>query len=759
MLGNLIFYTTFPKRKMAKVKLEHSDTSECEGSDVWLAHWSNPSQARLKKEEPYDKKSNQISIKAELQNSDEMETVSSESELEADKVQASAKRFNLDHKSDIGKKCKSQSRAKVAESKDSNIESQNKNTRCSSSLEEQLLTSTVSNTVENLCKYQCRECKEFHWGRVSLSRHLKKTNHAIITQGSLNKYLVQVVAHKCYICMEKILCDKATIANHLKRKHKMPLKEYADNTDVVSLKRSHLVLATKIRLEDSESTMTFSEALKHAKVSDIVKNQCKYQCPKCNSYYTTRKTMRGHLARSKHEAIAARDFGIRKYLVRIVAHKCHICEEKILCEKEAILLHVKNRHGITSLIGYCDKNAVEHEINGCVRFITKKQIGNGDIKREELDTEIPLQEALEQVLVSDEVASLCKFKCQACKKVYNASRSFRDHMIKAKHASIDRGGMHKHLMKIVAHKCYICSKKVLCDQDIILKHLRCHKLKSLQAYSNATNALFENKSARRLKDFESFCAKKFSKEEISNNIANLCKFSCKNCSYSSNNWSYMVRHLNTNNHGPTLSPTEHATLVVLHKCYVCGCLMLCDIAILTNHLQKHKLTITSYKTCGKVSTEKELLTQYHHELRVAMKDVALVSPKAQCVLSSDCLSKCDTTCSVGNLCFFKCFYCNKSDMSFGSFRSHLLKKHNCKSWSYKPECVVEARYHKCLICAKTILCDNHILRSHLINHKTNLKQYVNNYVVQHGGKVFPTFQDFRRDSTVFEMLKAKKLPE
>ncbi len=733
---------TVPKRKMAKVKMEQDD-SACEDSDAWLAHWSNASEARIKKEEAYDEKPYQLSIKTEFQEiDDEMEVLSSGSGVETHCVQTSQTRFNLDNKSDVGKKSKSQSRAKAAESKESNIESRNDNARYAVSLKEQLLTATASEKVDNLCKYQCQECKEFHWGRESLSRHFKKTNHAIITQGSLNKYLVEVVAHKCLLCLDKMLCDKATIASHLKRKHNISLKEYAEKTDVVYITRNDRVQSTKIRLEHSQKIMTISEALKHAKVSDVVENQCKYECPKCKSYFKNRKSIYHHLTRFKHAVVATTDFSIRKYLVGIVAHKCHICEEKILCEKEAIINHVKSNHCIGDLKEYCEKYGLQHENNEA-----KKQIGNGDCEMEDLDSFKSFEE-------TSKVANLCKYKCQACKKVYYTLRSFQRHIIQTKHTSVDKGSIRKHLIEIVAHKCYICSKRVLCDKSYILKHLTKHNLRSLQAYSNATNVKYENKTARRKKEFDTLWSKKSTKKEISEIFANLCKYKCKCCAYSCNSWRYMVAHINTKNHGLDLSPAECAIHVVFYKCKVCECFLLCDTDILRNHARKHNLTLTAYKTLQNVCNDKELLTHYYKELRIAMKNIAMVSPKAQCTLKSSSLPKFQTTSNVGNLCFFKCLLCNKSEMSFGNFSCHLRREHNCKTALYKQENVVEARYHKCLMCARIVLCDNHILRGHLKGHKTNYAQYVKNYVVKVGGKVFPTFQEYRRDRTVFEMLKA-----
>ncbi len=90
------------------------------------------------------------------------------------------------------------------------------------------------------------------------------------------------------------------------------------------------------------------------------------------------------------------------------------------------------------------------------------------------------KDALEHAPVSNTVASLCRYKCKECGKIYQARFSLGKHLRQANHAIVGRGCINDYLIKIVSHKCQICFRKVLCDVTTIKEHLRnCHKLKSL----------------------------------------------------------------------------------------------------------------------------------------------------------------------------------------------------------------------------------------------------------------------------------------
>ncbi len=137
-----------------------------------------------------------------------------------------------------------------------------------------------------------------------------------------------------------------------------------------------------------------------------------------------------------------------------------------------------------------------------------------------------------------------------------------------------------------------------------------------------------------------------------------------------------------------------------------------------------------------------LHAHYQVELKKQIDDIPVVQAQDQCVLNAGFLSNSQVTIDTGNLCFFKCHVCCESYMNFTSLKTH-SKRYHGEIISYRVENVVEARYHKCHICAKILLCDNVFIlnpidRSHSY---TRLKNF-EHYVVKSGARVFNTFRKY-----------------
>ncbi len=82
------------------------------------------------------------------------------------------------------------------------------------------------------------------------------------------------------------------------------------------------------------------------------------------------------------------------------------------------------------------------------------------------------KEALENAPVSDIMKNLCECKCPQCEKKYMTKHSIRRHFKNTNHGSGSaRGNVMKYLNKIVAHKCYVCSKMMLCEGSIVQNHI------------------------------------------------------------------------------------------------------------------------------------------------------------------------------------------------------------------------------------------------------------------------------------------------
>ncbi len=146
---------------------------------------------------------------------------------------------------------------------------------------------------------------------------------------------------------------------------------------------------------------------------------------------------------------------------------------------------------------------------------------------------------------------------------------------------------------------------------------------------------------------------------------------------------------------------------------------------------------------------------YNLQLKAALKDLPLVSPKTQ-IVAANTLPDHNTMKDIGNLCILNCSVCRKVFTSFKCLVNHHKQDHNGKSGPYKTEQVAEARYHKGHICAKSVLCDNAVIVKHLTRHKLNVSQYKERFVLKNGGRVFPTFLDYCHNNNKFEILTMTK---
>ncbi len=81
-----------------------------------------------------------------------------------------------------------------------------------------------------------------------------------------------------------------------------------------------------------------------------------------------------------------------------------------------------------------------------------------------------------------------------------------------------------------------------------------------------------------------------------------------------------------------------------------------------------------------------------------------------------------TTHYVSNLCTFKCPSCKTTAKALNTFRSHLSA---CVgNVRFSPAQVREARYHRCCICARVLLCDRTLIHEHLKQmHKLDMSAY------------------------------------
>ncbi len=363
------------------------------------------------------------------------------------------------------------------------------------------------------------------------------------------------------------------------------------------------------------------------------------------------------------------------------------------------------------------------------------------------------EESLENAPVSECVENRCKYECPKCNLVFGSKLGIQRHFNETRHVQVSYGETKKYIKSIVAHKCLICEKKILCDLKVIKSHLYSkHKIYSMKQY--------RNKKCKKLPvkmDFKSFIKTLKGKWEISKGVGSYCKFSCHKCIYTCQSWATLRHHLKSKEHGPSLTPFNYITEVVLHNCIICKMSLLCDVRIIITHLKNHGHSLQSYKSLIKGSSHENIFLEYQLKLKSEIHDIPIVKPKNKLKLEPHSISNSETTKHVGNLSWFKCSYCSKTNMSFGSLQKHCYNVHQKGNFSYKKELVMEARYHQCLICETIILCDRSVIYKHLnYSHKINLEQYNKSYVIKSGGRVFPTFREYLNNWQVFECLELQR---
>ncbi len=370
------------------------------------------------------------------------------------------------------------------------------------------------------------------------------------------------------------------------------------------------------------------------------------------------------------------------------------------------------------------------------------------VQRKSLNKEDEKVEISHQQYFSDKVADLCEFKCPTCGEKFTSKQNIGRHFRKTKHAiSKNRGiNLKDFLTRISYYKCQMCDQSVICDKSAIRGHLQySHKI-SLWKYIERNNVEYTSKHPKFLEMHQIVYTGNES-QNISKTIGNYCVFSCKNCEFTCQRWDLMTLHKSKHKHGQDVALTKHTRHATFYKCQICDVFVLCDKTIIKSHLQNHqKITLSGYMNIYHPLIGGSLFAQYKLELKSAVKKISY----AKNFLTGDLLSVFPTTGDTGNISFFKCPDCSKTDMSYKQLLTHCKQEHLKRKVVGYVNNIKEARYHSCHICAKKIICDNFILRIHLgRTHRVNLSTYSKEYVLKNGFRVYPTFQDYINDNNIF----------
>ncbi len=491
---------------------------------------------------------------------------------------------------------------------------------------------------------------------------------------------------------------------------------------------------------------TWVEVLENSPVCNSVSNKCEFQCLKCPLVFTSRGYLYRHL-RKTHAELSMKDF--KRHLVKIVAHECQICSKRILCEKVSISYHIKAEHNVRSLQAYCDEHKIEYE-NKCQR-----ETVSAKPQKRKFFGQQSWFERLEQAPISDKVDNLCVFECPKCSTKFKSRKNLLVHFRRTKHSVENDRNVNDYLIKVKGYHCTICSKKILCDKTSIITHIKSRhdKTYSLKKYYSDANVKHEQTSVEE-RELDHFCESQ--KFEISDSVLNLCTFSCTKCAFQSSTWPNLNHHIHKLAHGPLLKPLQHIKHAKLYKCLICLKLLFCDSKIIQTHIRcKHKINLSKYIEINNLPNFKDY---YQKQVRLAIRDIPAFEQKLLNHFDLNTLMDNEVTKHIGNMTLFKCHECDYTETTYQYLIRHLKKVHQVSFISKHIHSIVEARIHKCHICAKNIICDNTLIRRHVINHHhINLTKYLANHVQKCGYEALPTFGDFKANNRIFETIKLNLL--
>jgi hypothetical protein len=406
-----------------------------------------------------------------------------------------------------------------------------------------LSTIRFSEQAGSFCKYKCFVCGTIFPSHSTIRDHLYK-NPSHRSMKSISAHLVSAVGHECRLCRKKLLNEKLYLGYHLRGCHKISLAAY---TRKFNCKKVPIL---------SEDARAFKTIVEDAPLSESLGSFCEFKCIVCKKTLGASDGLKRHLRRSKHGKFLA------KNIVRAVSYKCVLCNEKMLCDALIVAKHVNLKHKML-LKDYKDKFCVTAS-----------------------DTQ------LKKAPFSKDIANLCPFKCLHCEEgLFNSSRRLQIHL-KNNHDVQQRllsNAIRNYIVDMVCHKCQICSKVILCDNLIMSNHLYGNHKALLTEYRKAYNCLM---NLTRLKIPNEI----LEMAPLSEAVTSLCKMKCLSCHKIYNSVSGLRSHLTAHpTHGKIRLLLNHITKMVVHKCKLCGQLILCDSSCFTYHFKKsHGISVAAY---------------------------------------------------------------------------------------------------------------------------------------------------------------------
>ncbi len=477
----------------------------------------------------------------------------------------------------------------------------------------------TTSKVANLCVFACDICDiKVHTYRAILM-HNFYSDHGPGHVRYDKKYVKEARYHKCVCCAKVILCDISNIGQHIKYAHGYSLEEYQNlvNAQNISRKFSNVKkvnASVPVHVSHPKNSwpslttylapglcMTFDEGknIPSSSISTEYSNLCTFQCDKCSAVFGAWDLTSKHMQKCKNSTLFD-----KKLVIKAVIHECKICLQRMLCDKRAIVTHLCR----------------VHKING----LTYSAIG-GDTNRSKLETKVVRTEnsksgkpytvfngsltfnmanfTIAPGMIRDDdmtlsVDNLCLFRCSHCRIVANSWSDMNSHGSKiCQRTILSNNRFNKdYVQEAVYHKCNLCHVGVLCDKELIRRHLWHAHRKQLDEYcKRCEEPNLVNKKAKGLrdKDFEknyTVLPPQVTTDMIHKEPINACIYQCDECACTQKSWHQLRNHIRRIHKRSNFKyDPRYLKKPAYYQCAVCGTYTLCDRNIFLSHVSGHKM--------------------------------------------------------------------------------------------------------------------------------------------------------------------------
>ncbi len=320
------------------------------------------------------------------------------------------------------------------------------------------------------------------------------------------------------------------------------------------------IMASSVILQNAQTSKSASAGL------------CQFDCLECHESFNSWWSLCSHAEKEHNNHLVKANF--ENYLYKAVVHVCKICSQRVLCDNTFLTRHTRWKHHLS--IGEYRKNY--------------------DCHTSQTAAQTKLHELLKKAEISEiKIGNLCLFQCAGCKETYKSSSTFTTHnrnkiLCPLKGQTLQ---WQTSLVKVVAHRCKLCSKLVLCDRLIIMNHVRkTHGIGAIGKYAKQTGSKLQV-SVNEQGAENNLVSKNAPTIE---KAGNFCTFKCNKCGQVSQQWADMKRHLKRTGHGAWVKLWhKYITKVVTYKCKICNRKVLNDRQFLGSHVNEyHQMTLSNY---------------------------------------------------------------------------------------------------------------------------------------------------------------------